>query len=297
MVFENRADIWPKFEKYTAYSYFELLKKIHHQNAFSERIRLYNEKKRSDQSRPLSQGYIEENKEWLPVQNVRFMEDAKETYEAAMRASPHVKPILYHYSWHSFFAFLMYTFARYDSHAGGHGISVDIMSSEQVILEFHPFKKRGYFQRILDTLTILGYPLAFARWIPIEGEGQGVVFEENKASSIADRKEIDLIEIATFDAIGYMDRLWEKHECFQELGTPTGRYHGTRFHWVNQWIIDFIMLFTASSIARYKPYVWHEILQGTIAYTSKILTKVRTAYEGYLDFVNYVYGDILERYR
>ena len=277
MTFESRMDIWLRFDKYTPYYYRKFLERLHSQNKYSSLVSRYAEKKDTDPPRPLSKKYLAKNRIWLSRQNVRFIENARETYEAGLRASSHIKPILYHYSWHSFLAFLMYTFMRFDGRARGHGITVTKMERNEINLDFHPFRKKGFFQRVLDTLTILGYPLAFARWIPILKEKDTLVFMENTISPFADIKRINLKDILTFNQHDYirefMAKFESKHPRTHELAN------------MNECVRSFITLFTASTITRYKPQVWSEILEGEREYESMSLTQVRDSYENYVYFV------------
>jgi hypothetical protein len=285
MGFESRMDIWLRFNEYTPFNYLQRLVKFHSKNTFSELITMYNTLKIDDPLQPLTSHYLEQNKTWLPAQNIQFIKNSEETYEAGLRASTHLKPILYHYSWHSFLAFLMYSFLRFNGTAGGHGITVTTMQPEEITLEFHPFKRRGFFQRILDTLTILGYPLFFARWLPVK-QKDGTL-EENNISSVASARRINLMDIMKFDMKTFGESLTKD----KQVWLPNLDWVG----WMNDCMKSFVMLHTASTISRYKPNVWAKILEGEKEYTSKVLTSVRHAYDGYVFFVTHVDSDILGR--
>lgn len=280
-------NVWISFDGYTPFHYSKILERLHAENNFSKLISLYAEKKSVDSPKALSKEYLAKNRKWLSRQNVRFMENARETYDAGLRASSHIKPILYHYSWHSFLAFLMYTFLTFDGLAKGHGISVTKMKSNEINLEFHPFNKRGFFQRILDVLTVLGYPLAFARWIPIVEKNGNLTFEKNNISRIANAKRINLKDIVTFNSHDYIKNIRAKFK----LKPETRAY----FSSMNECIKGFIVLLTASTISRYKPHVWTEILEGEEEYESMLLKQVRRAYLGYFDFISHVHSHILEK--
>ena len=283
--FESRSEIWLRFDGYTPYYYRKVLEGLHSENGRKKLIISYAQKKTTDQPKPLSRRYLAKNRASLSRQNVRFIENARETYEAGLSASNHIKPILYHYSWHSFLAFLMYTFMRFDGRAGGHGITVSKMEPHEINLEFHPFKKKGFFQRVLDVLTILEYPLAFAKWIPIL-EDRSITFVENSPSPFAGTERVNLKDIAAFDAKAYVLKVLEKFELpAHVMEEPI---------WMNDCIRSFIMHFAASTISRYKPQVWSKILEGEKEYESTILTKVRQGYENYGYFITQIHNRFLK---
>jgi len=271
-------DIWPKFDKYTPYFYRQFLKRLHSGNRYSGLISSYAEEKITDPPKPLSKRDISRTE--LSRQNVRFIENARETYETGLRVSSHVRPLLFHYSWHSFLAFLMHTIMRFDGRAKGHGITVSMMERNEIKLEFHPFKKRGFFQRVLDTLTILGYPSAFARWIPIVEKNSNLIFVENTLSPFANIKRMDLKDIITFDERNYLEKLYAQELAIKNIH---------KYELMEKYVRRFLVLFTASTITRYRPQVWSDILAGEGEYESSILTEVRGAYDTYLDFVNHIH--------
>ena len=280
-------DIWLRFDGYTPYYYYKVLEKRHSENKISKSISLYAKKKITDSPKSLSKSYLAKNGQWLSRQNVQFIENARETYEAGLRASSHIKPILYHYSWNSFLAFLMYTFLRFDGVAKGHGITVTKMQRDEINLEFHPFKRKGFFQRILDVLTVLGYPLAFARWMPVVDKNDNVIFVENNISSISNVKKMNLRDILTFNADNYIRNIKARARVKPDTDPQD-------LTLMNECIKNFIMLFTASTISRYKPHFWTEILEGEGEYESMLLTQVRNAYDFYVYFVTHVHSNILE---
>jgi len=126
--------------------------------------------------------------------------------------------------------------------------------------------KRGFFQRVLDTLTILGYPSAFARWIPVAEKNNILIFVENPLSPFAKVKRIDLKDIITFDERNYLEKL-----CAQKL--PIKNIH--KYDLMEKCIRRFLVLFTASTITRYRPQICSDILAGEGEYESSILTEVR----------------------
>jgi len=275
-----------RFDRYTSHYYNKLLEKLHSRDHFFRLISSYQEKKHTDLPKPLTKEYLDQNREWLPRQNMQFIENAKEIYEAGLKASNHVKPILYHYSWHSFFAFLMYTFVRFDMLAGGHGISVPKMESNEIILEFHPFKKRGFFQRILDVLTILGYPITFARWILITEKNGDIRFVENNISPFANIERVNIRDLLKFKSDEYSKALREK------FGDDLFRHDFVEIGNMNSCIMSFVTLFVASNISRYRPSVWAKILEGEGKYESVVLTQTRLSYRFYVYFV----GEIEARF-
>lgn len=286
MGFESRMDIWLRFDGYTPYRYNKILQRIHTENDFSKLISTYPKAEIGDAPKSLSKRYLIKNLRWLPGQNVQFIQNARETYEAGLRASSHIRPILYHYSWHSFFAFLMYTFMKFDGPAKGHGITVSKMERNEINLVFHPPRKKGFFQRTLDVMTILGYPLVFARWIPVVKEKE-ITFVENNISPFADVERINLGDIVTFDAKAYIDELTAKFKFKQGTKDLVD---------MNHCIMSFVMHLAASTITRYKPKVWTEILEGEREYESMILRGVRQAYGVYVYFVTQIHSHILKKY-
>lgn len=278
MPFESSSEIWLSFDGYTPHYYNKLMEKLHSSDHLFRLLSAYQKKKPFDLPKLLTKKYLDKNRKWLPRQNIQFMENAKEIYEAGLKASNHVKPILYHYSWHSFFAFLMYTFVRFDELSRGHGISVPKMESDEIILEFHPFERRGFFQRILDVLTILGYPIMLAQWILILEKNGDIRFVEN-ISPFAGIKRVNIRDLLTFESDGYSIALREK------FGDELFKHDLVDVENMNSCILSFATLFAASTICRYRPSVWAKILEGEGKYESSVLTQTRLAYRFYDYFV------------
>jgi hypothetical protein len=155
--FETRLDIFDNFNNLTPFNCGKLMRTFvtasstqvlreaidRYSNLFPQKIRGIKA------PLPITEEYLNKQQDSLMRQNILFLETSKELYEMANRATK-AKATLYYYSWHSFLAFLMYTFLRFNDTSRGHGLRVKPMEVDKIGVTVYSRKKQGFFNRILD---------------------------------------------------------------------------------------------------------------------------------------------------
>lgn len=212
----------------------------------------------------------------LSMQNILFLENAEELFETALRTR-RMKATMYYYSFHSLFAFLVYTLLKYDGPAHGHGMKVSPMEENNIGVEFYPRIKQGFLQRIIDLFTILGYPIALADKIPIITKS-GLEFRDNNISKIIIGKKVSYDEIYNFDIDLFIRNcrdLNEIHEHQEPYPQDIESYL------INSNILNHIFFFIASNFERYRPQYWSSILEGNNEFSSKVVERTKKAYRFY----------------
>jgi hypothetical protein len=161
---------------------------------------------------------------------------------AAKDAPDQVKPMLYYYAQNSLFQFFVHSLFSFSSTGGGHGLVIDKYSfDDKSDLEIDEIKvditNSGFFARLMDAYTLLQAETDFS---PIVFDSKLQQFKKSDhAYSILNKPRLSLGELLL------------KRE---EMGLFS---KGNNFD-----IFDFVILFIASSLARYRPYYWNEIVEG-----------------------------------
>ncbi len=170
------------------------------------------------------------------IQNTTFLLQADYFGKLAKNATQEIKPLILHYAEQSLFAFFVYSVLSYSKSAFRHGLEIKWGNSWKDTKV--KICNNGFFSRIIDCYTILGVNTHFSivRYNKMENK-----FEEVKYNPYPFSQE----------PILSLEEIIEKRE---KLNTAeSGHYYD---------VIDFILIFYASSLARYKPFLWHKILDG-----------------------------------
>jgi hypothetical protein len=192
----------------------------------------------------------------ITEQNVALLRNAMEFWRTAVRVSDSIAPILVHYSWHFFNAFTAYSlFKWHPCHTKSHGITVKLSDELRDITI--QISNHGIFGRLVDTLTIMGIPLAFSRvWPTVEKER--VKFVPNVEPISGQNGQISLEQLLEFDSWNF----YKKINDTRRGQLISGPYLRTSAFLFNRFVQDYLVLFVASSIARYRPTLWHSIIVG-----------------------------------
>ncbi|MFZ2410112.1 MAG: hypothetical protein WAW23_00935 [Candidatus Methanoperedens sp.] len=191
-----------------------------------------------------------------------FLRNSKEFFHAARVASIDTQPILYYYSTVYLFAFLIESFIDFDENKKKHhGLYVNSKGDiANIKFSYAPEKcakhyvPRGFFERLVNTLSILGYPSSFCSMITDFNDKDYVILREHKTKlSISNTNPILIDDILKYDF--RPDRLninlsWIIYD-FDD-----------RYENVSKIIKDFILIYVSSSIARYNPKLWRQIYLG-----------------------------------
>ena len=215
-----------------------------------------------------------EDQESLVRQNTIFLRNSSEFWEAAQEVTEFIKPVLYHYSFQQFGAFFVYTMFKWPMPSSGHGIRCQLSENiEEIGVEF---RATGFFKRLLDTFIVLGRPTAYGSWIPL-GSKEGVVFKENTIPLRIPTDRVKLTEILDFKPLSFAKAFKSMH--------PNAHYdRGLDYR-----LTDYLVIFIASNIARYRPNLWRMIISGRSKTEARFNLRVKTAYVNYVDFLECIW--------
>ena len=295
-----RHDVFSLYKYFTSHKCGKIMRTIQSapfnkrlQNAIDNYSILFSENIRGKKSPlPLTKTYLDKMQDFLSKQNTLFLEDSKELFEIAQRAT-RARSTIYYYSWHSFLAFLIYTFLRYDETSRGHGMYVDPMKDDEICVNIRPRDKQGFLHRLFDLLTVLGYPIALSNWIPIIKEDQSLDFIKNNFS-ILNKEKISFEEIDKFNISEFLSKI--STECGWRYRPREFPYYQT-FYSLNKCVLSYIVMFIASNFERYRPHYWVSILEGDNEFTSSVIIRTREAYDDYTTFAILVDDDVFRRLR
>lgn len=208
--------------------------------------------------------------EKLAHQNIIFLRNANQLWSEAKNVTDSIRPILLYYSWQQFNAFFIYTLFNWGKPSQGHGVRYNLGVEkpdeiEGISIEFH---NNGFFRRLVDTFVVLGNPSAYGPWIPL-GENQGLFFEENRIESRLTLNKMKLVDVLKFDP--------QKFDLEFKSIYPK-RYYGSH---IDTLLTDFLLIFIASNIARYRPHLWQDILIGKGNIDAEYNLKLKKAYRNY----------------
>ena len=176
----------------------------------------------------------------------------------ASNTSEEIAPILHHYCFHCFTSFFIYTFFRWkQKHVKSHGVSIKLNDYIPDI-EIKFAKKDGIFQRFLDTWALLGASLAFSPIIPIK-DADEISFIKNDDYLLQNKDYITLNELLKFKPREFENKIIE---TFKDKWIKCQFITGSPITQINNNLKNYLILFTASNIARYRPYMWDLILDG-----------------------------------
>jgi len=173
--------------------------------------------------------------EFLPKQTV-MLSQAEYLGKIAKSAPIEAKPILYHYAENSLFSFFVYSIIAFTpTHSSSHGMQIRWNSNIDDIEV--SFSDSGFFSRIVDCYTICGCESSFSS------------IEYNKTSqSFTGRQHA--FSLRNNPTIKVKDLI--QHRL--NLGSTSSGFQCD--------VIDFVLLFVCSSLARYRPYMWIELTRG-----------------------------------
>lgn len=175
--------------------------------------------------------------------------------DLAEGADPAVKPILLYYASAHLCGVYTRAFFTWEQDARLHGLTCDFrrpIGQTAVRIE-----ERGHFPRLATCFMLFGYPNLFCELVtysaaPTAHTGAGELLERfGRVELGVPVSRLTLEEIAGFD---YRGRL-------QELRVRHG-FHKFTDRCATAFLVDVLLLFMASGLARYDVIRWREILEG-----------------------------------
>ncbi len=207
-----------------------------------------------------------DDQEDLVRQNTIFLRNSHEFWKEAQEVTEFIRPVLYHYSFQQFSAFFIYTMFKWPMLSSGHGIRC-LLSNDLSETKIE-FKVTGFFKRLLDTFIVLGRPTAYGPWIPLWSQ-EGIVFCDNIVDLRMPTDKVKLVDLLDFKPHDFMKKIGEKY--------PNAHYdRGLDYR-----LTDYLVVFIASNIARYRPSLWRKIIYGSGEIEAHFNQRLRTAYINY----------------
>jgi hypothetical protein len=275
-VVEAAQKSWFSYEPFTLLSTYQTLQKkfINLYSPYENLVKRYRVKTNS-QIYPITTEYLNDNPQVIQ-ENVALLKNSMELWRNAAQTTDAVAPILFHYSWHCFNSFFVYTFFRWEpQHSQSHGVCISNMGEDVGKIKI-TLMKNGLFQRLLDAWSCLGVSLAFSEHLPAFN-GDEIGFQSNQIPFPQQSRSLELANLLIFDAHEYERTYWktfgrekltQNHSLSNSMGTPS------------KIMRSYLILFAASSVARYRPVLWSSILSGetedksafALAYRDALLT-------------------------
>jgi len=252
----NKA--WRFYEHLTLLHSYEVLQKqaIDAYSPYKDIVERYS-KTSGRNIHPVTYEHLEKHPE-VAEQNVALLKNAMELWRMASQTSVAVAPILYHYSWHCFNSFFIYTFFRWEpQHSRSHGIRAPPKDNiEDVKIQFLK-RKDGLFQRLIDTWILLGASLVFSPFLPVYKENE-INFVPNDRYLVSNSNEISLKQLMNFNSANFEKELYSnlKERPLSPSFLINSAYLPTNT------IKSYLVVFAASNLARYRPILWNSILIG-----------------------------------
>ena len=209
---------------------------------------------------PLTVEYLDDNPQ-VAEENVALLKNAIELWRSAAQTTDSIAPILFHYSWHCFNSFFVYTFFRWEPpHSASHGITVSNFTDSTDEIKITVSKDgNGIFQKLVDAWTCLGGSLAFSAYLPIF-EGEKIEFQPNQTYFLQKSNCLNLAQLLSFDPVNdYERKYWYtfgKEKLVHNPSLSNSMNVPTRI------LQNYLVLFVASSVARYRPILWSSVLSG-----------------------------------
>lgn len=168
----------------------------------------------------------------LIFQNTILLKQAKHFGVIAKNAVPEIQPLLYHYAENALFSFFMYSLFDYGSSKINHGLTLRGEKYGDIGIQI---KKTGIFPRLINCYAVLGAHSVFS---PFYFDSNLTIKPNTNNFSYLTEPVVRLSDIIEFKEKnpvrhGHLDDLW-----------------------------DFLLLFIGSNLSRYKPFLWHEIVNG-----------------------------------
>lgn len=241
---------------------------------------------------PITEEHVLKNPETTD-HNISLLKNAIELFRIATDTTDAVAPILYHYSWHCFNSFLSYSFFRWvPKHADSHGIRISKWSNNIEEIEIQ-FTKRGgsIFQRLIDTWALLGRCVAFSPFFAIYKNDE-IIFIPNNHCLIDDSYRLTVKKLLSLDTKDFVTKI-RAEIPFNKIirpKPPRTIFLEDVIVLPTNFIKNYLILFIASSLARYRPVLWNSVLIGETYEQSKFALSSRRAILDYTDGFEYGLG-------
>jgi hypothetical protein len=177
------------------------------------------------------------NSEEFIIQNDKFYQQARYFGELAKNAIAETKPLVIHYAQQSLFGFFVYSTLSYTASSSKHGLGI-VWDPDYHNVKVR-IRKSGFFPRIIDCYSLLdadtGFAIASYNRKP---DGTYAFVRSTNSNGFSEESALSLAQLT---------------QRRQEIANRNG-------HHID--VIDYLLIFIASSLARYKPFLWDKVVKG-----------------------------------
>jgi hypothetical protein len=252
---------------------------IHSYNPYIQLVKKYQIHSKR-QIEPISTEYLDSSSV-IQEENIALLKNAIELWRSASQATDAIAPILFHYSWHCLNSFFAYSFFRWNpKHSQSHGINIGKINNDIGKIQI-TISNNGLFSRLIDAWTCLGASLAFSKYLPIMQEGMYDV-KPNELYFLKESNTVELSTLMNFKPVeDYERKYWNDYgrtNLIQNTSFKNSMNIPTRI------MQSYLILFVASSLARYRPILWALILSGNNNQNAHFSLQYRNALLMYTQF-------------
>ena len=231
-------------------------------------IATYKKLNETAQKDDLRLNIVDDVNERFLIQNQTFLKQARYFSEVAFREETpsEVKPLLFYYAEQTLFAFYVYSLFHYENHSKHHGLSM-VWKKNNVELEIPNIliEKEGFFSRILDAYSLLtDRKFKFLPYV----HNNSTIEKNDDSDSFLVYHELSLEKIIKL-----------RDESHQPSGLESD-------------ILDYLLLFYSSSLARYKPHMWVKISEGKkeLYHFNQAFDRFKVLYARLLEDICYIHN-------
>jgi hypothetical protein len=210
----------------------------------------------------------------MSLENTTYLKNAFSFIKFKANSPQEIEPILFHYSWQFFVAFFKNTFFKWSSRPQSHGmhtVLADQLTDVKLTLSRKP---SGSFQQLIDCLTVLGIPTVWSEWLPVPKE-RLLMFERNDLSNGLGGNKFSVECLLNFDISKFVR---EVNQMYGKMGFGA---FDDRLLFINEEIVDYVLVFVASNLARYKPALWNRVIRGEDDLSADLHKRIQDAYAHY----------------
>jgi hypothetical protein len=162
----------------------------------------------------------------------------------AETAPDEAKPLLFHYAENSLFGFMITSCMKYCSYSNRHGITVRF--NEDPLQTSLKFRLHGFFPRIVEFFSVLGMTAFSVFWYDEETRTYSSSMRPDPYTNMNFSLRVEP-SITLSDLLTLRYQHAKRRPMYKEYETD---------------VLDFAILFACSSLARYRPFLFHRLIEG-----------------------------------
>jgi len=228
----------------------------------------------------------EEDRKQAALNAAVHVGNARVYFEQARIVTEAIRPVLYYYGALSFLDFITFCVVCRDPGAGAHGLSVTADSDGSRFDRGWPGRCRvrmsctGDFPVFVDALTVAGWPSLFSGF-RLHKETKPDLWRKVENPAPLMSQSLSLAVLGEFS----FDRYVAENPA---VGTWLDGADRKKIQAVTEYLVQFVIVFASSSLARYYIPAWRAIVAGEKTST---YNDVRAAYTGVAEGLPYFFSD------